>query len=112
MGLATATRLKIPIKKLPYAVKLVTIDEGPIGTGRIKYCTKPIHMQISSLPQEIIPFLFIDWNKHVIILKDPWLHQHNPGILYHGLTEKSLHGPATERTTACQREFYKSVPLL
>lgn len=48
---------------------LYTIDGGPIGTGIIMYFTA-----------EQISFFVTDSPKHPLILRNPWLHKHNPNI--------------------------------
>lgn len=80
MDMATATHLNFPITKMLCSIKLQAIDGRPICSGRMEYCTEHLHMQISSLHQEIIKFLLTDCKQDQIILGVSWLHQHNPGI--------------------------------
>lgn len=49
-----AIQYQIPIVNLPCPVQLRTIDGCPIGTRWINFCTEPLHMQTSSLYNEII----------------------------------------------------------
>lgn len=89
---------KIPINKLPFPIKLRTIDGGPRGTGQIEFCTKPHHMQVSSLHHKRI-FLFSSSANHGYINTIPV--SHGPTETWsdycknHGLSEPILHVAST-----------------
>lgn len=74
----TAKKFHIRLHKLEKPITLTTIDDGPIGTGKVTHRTEPIAMQVSALHHEQSTLLVTKTNRHEMILGAPWLFLHDP----------------------------------
>uniref|UniRef100_A0A8C1X6Z8 Retrotransposon gag domain-containing protein n=1 Tax=Cyprinus carpio TaxID=7962 RepID=A0A8C1X6Z8_CYPCA len=70
----------IPLLSCESPVAVAALDGRLLGSGRIKYITPDIQLQIGALHTETIRLFAIDSPRNPIILGLPWLEKHNPRI--------------------------------
>lgn len=100
----TAKKLHITLRKLQDPLELITIDDGPIGKGKVTHCTEPITIQVSFLHYEKSSFLVTRSTRHEIILGAPWLHLHYMTISW-------KEGEITRWSAYCHQKCLRSPSL-
>lgn len=95
----TVAKLQLPVTQLHQPLCLSAIDRGPIGSGQVTHCTRPIHLQVSAAHHETTS-LMITVTRHPIVLGMPWLQLHDPHISWH-------HREITHWSKYCHRHCLK-----
>lgn len=67
----TIMQCNISIQPLWHPLKIKAMERWPIGTDSVTICTKPVLLQISAIPKELISFLFTVIGNHPIMLGFP-----------------------------------------
>ncbi|KAL0177165.1 hypothetical protein M9458_026059, partial [Cirrhinus mrigala] len=62
------------------SVDTTALDGRPLGSGKIRYTTDNIHLQIEPSHRETIRFFVITSPQTPVILGYPWLNQHGPSV--------------------------------
>lgn len=67
---------------MQHPLKIKAINGGPISTGSIMLCTKPLSPQVSAIHMDLITFLVTVTTNHPIILGFPSMRLDNPQITW------------------------------
>ncbi len=79
MDFTLARHLRIQPISLQESLTITALDGRPLGSGQVKRCTTPLHLQIGC-HKEKIQFFLIHSPEFPLILGFPWLSLHNPHI--------------------------------
>lgn len=85
----TVQHLQIPTQLLQQPLKISTIDGALIGSGIITSYTKSLILQVSARYYETTYFFVIVTKNQPIIMRLPWIQEHNPQISW--LDREILH---------------------
>uniref|UniRef100_A0A3B3D3I6 Gypsy retrotransposon integrase-like protein 1 n=1 Tax=Oryzias melastigma TaxID=30732 RepID=A0A3B3D3I6_ORYME len=72
----------IPLLSCEPRVAVSALDGRPLGSGRIKFLTPDIHLNIKDNHHEVIRLFAIDSPHCAVILGLPWLETHDPTIIW------------------------------
>lgn len=78
LDITLAQQLDIPFEECEVALKVQAIDGRPIGSGRLKYRTRPLRMTMADSHAEILQFFLIETPNDPVVLGYPWLRIHEP----------------------------------
>ncbi len=79
MDFTLARHLRIQPISLQEPLTITALDGRPLGSGQVRQCTTPHHLQIGC-HKERIQFFLIHSPEFPLILGFPWLSLHNPHI--------------------------------
>ncbi len=79
MDFTLARHLRIQPITLQEPLTITALDGRPLGSGQVRQCTTPLHLQIGC-HKERIQFFLIHSPEFPLILGFPWLSLHNPHI--------------------------------
>ncbi|MGL5598257.1 MAG: hypothetical protein ACRDDA_09130, partial [Aeromonas sp.] len=80
MDLSFAQAHNILLIPCDSVLSVAALDGRPLGTGKVRYTSDDITLQIGSLHKELLRFFLIKSPQHPLILGSPWLREHNPQI--------------------------------
>lgn len=94
---------QIPLISCLSPLAVTAVDGRPLGPGKVQHQTEKLRLQVGAFHNELTSLFIIQSPNNPVILRLPWLQQHNPHISWH---DRQI----TQWSEACFRECLHRLP--